>query len=44
MVTVTNRNHDTENRESVEIIIGLRSDIIKLKLILIGDRIRINIY
>jgi hypothetical protein len=44
MVTVINRNYDTENRESVETIIGLKSDIIKLKSTLIGDRIRINAY
>jgi uncharacterized membrane protein (UPF0127 family) len=44
MVTVTNRNYDTKNRESVGIIIELRSDIIKLKPILIGDRIRTNAY
>jgi hypothetical protein len=44
MVTVINRNYDTENRESVGIITGLKSDIIKLKPTLIGDRIRTNTY
>jgi hypothetical protein len=44
MVTVINRNYDTENRESVETIIGLKSNTIKLKPILIRDRIRINTY
>jgi hypothetical protein len=44
MVTVTNRNHDTKNRESAGIITELRSDIIKLKPILIEDRIRTNTY
>jgi hypothetical protein len=44
MVTVINRNYDTENRESVETTTGLRSDIIKLKSTLIGDRIRTNTY
>jgi hypothetical protein len=42
MVTATNRNYDTENRESAGIITELKSDIIKLKPTLIEDRIRTN--
>jgi hypothetical protein len=44
MVTVINRNYDTENREFVGTIIGLKSDIIKLKPTLIRDCIRTNAY
>jgi hypothetical protein len=44
MVTTTNKDYDTENRESVGTITGLRSDTIKLKPTLIGDRIRTNTY